>query len=104
MVAVGDQQLAGLELGCDRLVHGRVANPPDAVGRAIGVGHLAPGIAAERRLDALPDVARMEGEDRGEVVPGRASESQAVLLRSRLGALVRADALAVLCEADPGEE
>ena len=61
VVAVGDQQLAGLELGGDRLVHGRVADPPDAVGGAVGVGDLAPRLTAERGLEVLPGVARDGG-------------------------------------------
>ena len=63
VVAVGDQELAGRELGRDRLVNRRIADSPDAVGRAV-VGHLTPGIA-ERRLEVLPGAAGMEGEDRG---------------------------------------
>ena len=53
VVAVGDQELAGRELGRDRLVNRRIADSPDAVGRAVAVGHLTPGIA-ERRLEVLP--------------------------------------------------
>ena len=34
MVAVGDHELAGLELDRDRLVNRRIADSPDAVGGA----------------------------------------------------------------------
>ena len=95
VVAVGDQQLAGRELGGDRLVDGRVADAPDAVGGPVGVGDLAPRLSADRRLQVLPGVARVEGEDGGEVVASRAGEAQPVLLRPGLSALVRPDPLTV---------
>jgi hypothetical protein len=95
MVAVRDQQLAGRQFGRDRLVDGRIVDAPDAVGGAVGVGDVAPGFVAEGWLEMAPRVAGVEGEDGGEVVAGGARQSQPVLLRARLGALVRADPLAV---------
>jgi hypothetical protein len=35
VVPVRDQQLSRIELGGDRIVHGRVADPPDTMGRAV---------------------------------------------------------------------
>ena len=104
VVAVGDQQLARLELGSDRLVDSRVFDPPDAVGRPVAIGHFAPGLAAEDRLEVAPGVAGMEGEDGGEVVSGGAGQSQPVLLGARLGPLVGADPLAVRSESDTREQ
>ena len=103
MVAVGDQELAGLELDRDRLVNRRIADSPDAVGGAVAVGDLTPGIP-ERRLEVLPGPAGVEGEDRGEVVVGGAGEPQPVLLRTRLGSFMRPDPFAVGRKAHPGEE
>ena len=104
MMAVGDQQLARLELGGDRLVHGGVADPPDAVGGAVRVRDLAPRLIAESRLEVLPGIPGVEGEDRREVGMGRAGQPEAVLLRAGLGPLVRPDALAVGRELHAGEE
>ena len=104
MVTVRDQQLAGRELGRDRLVDGRIVDAPDAVGGAVAVGDIAPGLVTQGGLEVAPRVARVEGEDGGEVVAGGAGQPQAVLLRSRLGPLMRTNALAVGGELDPGEE
>jgi hypothetical protein len=79
-VAVGDQQLAGCELGGERLMDGRVADPPDPVGRAVVVGDLSPRVAGEGGLEVPPGIAGMESEDGGEVVTGGAGEAQAVSL------------------------
>ena len=50
------------------------------------------GVGVEGGVErGAPGVARVEGEDRGEVVAGGARQPEAVLLRAGLGALVRAD-------------
>ena len=103
MVAVGDQQFAVGELRANCLVHARVGDPPDAVGGALGVGDLVPGVL-ERRADVAPGVPGMEGEDRGEVVLGGAGELETILLRAGLGALVGSDPIPVGSEPNPGEE
>src|SRR5262249_12379188 len=97
-------QLALGELAGDGLVDGGVVDPPDTMGRAVAVGHLAPGIARESRLDLGPGIAGVEGEDGGEVVASGAGEAEAVLRRAGLGALVGPDSLPMLGELDPGEE
>ena len=91
MVAVGDQQLGAGEALVDGGVDGRVADPPDAVDRAVLVGHLAPGLARGGRLDQRPGVLGGQREDRREVEPGGARQVEPVLLRARQRALVRAD-------------
>ena len=104
MVAVGDQQLAGLELGGDRLVDGRVSDPPDAVGRPVRVGDLAPRLAAERRLEvrqASPGWRAKMGERLWRVARVRRSRSS---FGPGLGALMGPDPLAVRRETDAGEE
>ena len=90
-MAVGDQQLGLGELGGDRAVGVRVVDPPDPVDGALVVGDLAPRLAAGVALEVAPGVALVQREDRRQVVAGRLGQPQAVLLRPRLGALVRAD-------------
>src|SRR5215207_4364694 len=81
-----------------------VLDPPDAVGGAVSVRDLSPGIAAKGRLEMRPGVAGMEGEDGREVVPGCSRQPEPVLLRPGLGALVWPDPLAIGSELDPGQE
>jgi hypothetical protein len=90
VVPVGDQELGIGELAGDRLVDGGIVNPPHAVLGSLVVGDLSPWLRVQGGLDVPPGVAGVQGEDRGEVVAGGAREPQAVLLGSRLGALVRA--------------
>ncbi len=105
VVTVGDQQLAVGQLRGERLVDGGIGDAPDAMHRAVGVGDLAPGVAAQVRLDVPPGVSGVKGEDRRQVVAGGLGEPQAVLLGAGLGALVGADEPgAVLGDAHPGEE
>ncbi len=104
VVPVRDQQLGVREAGGHGLDHIGVGHAPDAVAGAIGVGRLAPGLA-QGRLQQAPGVAGVEAEDGGEVVLGGAGQLQAILLGTRLGALVRADqARAVLGHANAGEK
>ncbi len=88
VMAVGDQQLRLGQFGGHRAVGLGVVDPPDAVGRALVVGHLAPRLAAGVALDVAPGIALVQREDRRHVVAGRLGEAEAVLLRPRLGALV----------------
>ena len=105
VVAVGDQQLGAGEALGDGGVDRRVADPPDPVDGAVVVGGLAPGLAAERRLDQRPGVLGAEREDRREVVAGGPGQLEPVLQRARVGALVGADAAGlVVLDPDPGED
>src|SRR5215207_1233171 len=81
-----------------------VLDPPDAVGGAVSVRDLSPGIAAKGRLEMRPGVAGMEGEDGREVVPGCSRQPEPVLLRPGLGALVWPDPLVIGSELDPGQK
>src|SRR4051794_5194601 len=104
VMPVRDQKLGLAKRGRDRLVDGGIGDPPNTVDRALAVGDLAPRIA-EMRLDAAPHGAGMEREDRRQVVPGRPRQAQAILLGTRLRALVRADAAgAVVGDAHPRKE
>ena len=85
-------------------MHGRVPDAPDAVGCPLRVGDLAPRLSPHRRLQVLPGVARVEGEDGGEVVASRAGEAQPVLLRPGLSALMGPDPLTVGRQLDAGQE
>ena len=104
VMAVGDQQLALGQLVRDRLMDAGVSDAPDAVGRPLGVGELAPGLARSGWLYRRPGVAGIQGEDGGEVVLRRPGQTQPVLLRPRLGALVRPYSLAVLRQPHPRQE
>jgi hypothetical protein len=108
MVAVGDQQLGVGERPADRLDRVRVADAPETVQRAVVVFELAPGVVRLGGVERIPSCrARVgvEREDRREVGARRARQTQAVLARSRVGALVRADPTRpVLLDADPSEE
>ena len=95
VMAVGDQQLGALELvleGGDGLL---VVHAPEPVHRAVLVGHLAPRLRVQVRLQRAPGRVAgvvVEAEDGGEVRARRAREAQPVLLRAGVRALVRADA------------
>ena len=105
VVAVGDQELGVGELGGDGAMGLGVGDPPDPMNGALVVGDLGPGVGAGVALEVPPGVARVQREDRREVVPGRLGEPQAILLRARLGALVRPDeAGAVLGDPDAAEQ
>ena len=94
VMAVGDQQLGVAQhvaVGLDRV---GVVDPPEAVDGAVLVGHLAPRLAVQVRLQRAP--RRVVGvveqaEDGGEVRARGAREPQPVLLRAGVRALVRAD-------------
>ena len=108
VVAVGDQQLRGGQRGRDGGARLRVGDAPEAVDRAVLVGHLAPGRALDVRGDGAPRRPRrvvVEREDGGEVGLGRAGQPQAVLLGPGVRALVRADlARAVVLDAHAREQ
>ena len=108
VVSVGDEQLRALERAVHRRDGVRVADPPQAVAGAVGVGRLAVGRLGEDRLDGRPRGPRrvvVEREDGGEVRAGRAREPEAVLLGPGVRALVRADAAGpVVLDPHPGED
>ena len=111
VVPVGDQQLGGRRArpGRRRSRSGS-ATRQRRLTRALGVGLLAERARRSRRAaasaaQAAPGGVAVEREDRGEVGLRRAREPQAVLLRARVRALVRADAPgAVLLDAHAREE
>ena len=95
VVAVGDQQLGVAERVLDRGDRVGVGDPPEPVRGALVVGRLAPGLAADVRLERRPGRAARVGvqsEDRGEVRARGARQPEAVLLGPGVRALVRADA------------
>ncbi|CAA9531776.1 MAG: hypothetical protein AVDCRST_MAG30-3857 [uncultured Solirubrobacteraceae bacterium] len=108
VVAVGDQQLRAGQRLVDGLDRDRVRHAPQAVQGAVGVGDLAERRAGDVRCDGGPGRAGrvvVEGEDGGEVRPRRPLEVEAILLRARMRALVRADpARAVVLDAHAGED
>ncbi len=108
VVAVGDQQLRGRGGGLDGGDDVRIGHPPDAVDGAVAVGDLGPGRARRGALERPPRRlvgVGVEREDRRDVGSGRPRETQAVLLRAGVGALVGADATgAVGLDPDPAEE
>ena len=105
MVAVGDQQLRVGELGDHGAMGAGVADPPHPVDRPVVVGDLGPGDSCGEPVEVAPGIALVQREDRREIVPGRLGQPQPVLLRPRLGALVRAHAAGpIRRHPDPAEQ
>ena len=105
VMPVGDQQLRLGQLGGDGPVGVGVVDPPDPVRGALVVGHLAPRLPSCVALDVAPRIALVQREDRRHVVAGRLRQPEAVLLRPRLGALVRShEAWSVGRHPDPAQQ
>ena len=95
VMAVGDQQLGVRERRLHRLDRGRIAAAPQAVHRAVVIGHLAPrraGSGAGERAPGARGRVRVQREDRREVRPRGTRQSQPVLLGPGVRPLVRTDA------------
>jgi hypothetical protein len=95
VVAVGDEQLGPRHGLLHRGDRRRVVHPSQPVDGAVVIGGLCPHRIAAGAAQGLGDGARRVGEHRedgGEVGPGGARESEAVLARAGMGALMGPDA------------
>ena len=108
MVAVGDQQLGPGEPVDEASDRGGVGDPPERVAGALVVGCGGEGLTDAQLVQRRPHGAigvREQAEDGGEIRARRARETEAILLRPRVGALVRPDASrAVVLHAHAREE
>ena len=105
MMPVGDQQLGARQHPLDGLDRLRVGGPAQPVDRPVVVGRLRPRRRIGQRAPRLSAGVGVQREDRREVGAGRPRQSQPVLLGSRMGPLVGADAArAVVLHAHAREE
>src|SRR5664279_1215703 len=108
MVAVRNQQLRVARGSLDRRDHTGVGDAPQAVAGAVLVCDVAPWPLLGRRRERLPGGAGRVGEQRedgGDVRPRGPGETQPILLRAGVGALVRTHAPGtVVLDPHPAEE